>query len=244
MRPADPHVKLLILARERLVADALASLLRPRYETYAIRSIEMAAAVLRDERLDAGIWFGERLDGDAMRQLRHLRSIHHGVRLLVLARVADPRALAELAAVEHEGLCVLCRHDERLDVPQLIESVDAMLAGRVRSSAAALERMTDDPRAPDVVTSLTPREQEVLSLIAFGLRNREIARWTSRSEKAVEKRVSAVLHKLELGPDTAGDLDRRVVAARIFFGCRPGSAGRGLPAEPCQSGDSAAVLRR
>ena len=79
----------------------------------------------------------------------------------------------------------------------------------LRRSVPAGRRERDDP-----LGSLTPREREVLSLMAEGRTNRAIARELNVSERAVERHVTAIFGKLDL---PAGQLDHRRVLAVLTF---------------------------
>jgi DNA-binding NarL/FixJ family response regulator len=216
---------LLVLAEERLLGAGLASALGRRYETNAAESPERAADLIGAGGIDIVLWLGDRLDGGAVAQLTQLEDACPNLRLCVLACAADAPALQALVRGEHAGLAVLLRGGE-LDIPEVVESVESVLAGRSQLESPALERMVE--RGHDPLRGLSSQEKEVLELVAAGLRNREIARRTHKSEKAVEKRVSIVFQKLGLGCGSAEGLDRRVAAARIFFDSRPPSVTAGL----------------
>jgi DNA-binding NarL/FixJ family response regulator len=219
--------RLLILAEERLLGRGLASLLEPRFDTHNIESFQRANRLLGSDRIEIALWLGDRLDADTVDQLEELKRAHPGLRLCLLARAADPDVLRPLLAHDACGMAVLFR-DGELDVGQVMGSLDEVLAGRVTLEASVLERLVRAGRnEKDELARLTPAEQEVLELVAQGLRNCEIARRIWKSEKAVEKQVSHVFEKLGLDKDAAPHLDRRVTAARIFISCRPQSVGLG-----------------
>ena len=92
--------------------------------------------------------------------------------------------------------------------------------GRAAVEPQILERLLLDLEEDLLPESLTPTEERVLEMIASGLRNREIARRTNRSEKAIEKQVGRVFAKLGLQADIDGRIDRRVTAARLFYTSR------------------------
>jgi DNA-binding NarL/FixJ family response regulator len=216
---------LLILAEERLLGRGLASLFEPKFETHSLESFQRANRLLGSDRVEIALWLGDRLDADTVDQLEGLKRAHPGLRLCLLARAADPDVLRPLLSHDSCGMAVLFR-DGELDVGQVMGSLDEVLAGRVTLDAPVLERLVRAGRNEnDPLSRLTPAEQEVLELVALGLRNREIARRIWKSEKAVEKQVSHVFGKLGLDRETAPHLDRRVTAARIFFSCRPQSVG-------------------
>ncbi|MEU6709250.1 response regulator transcription factor [Streptomyces wuyuanensis] len=100
--------------------------------------------------------------------------------------------------------------------------------GQVEEFVAALERVADggtvvDPevvrqllrRRRDPLEQLTPREREVLALVAEGLSNAAVARRLVVSEAAVGKHIGNILAKLDLPP--AEDTHRRVLAVLAFL---------------------------
>ena len=117
------------------------------------------------------------------------------------------------------GLAFLFRGAE-LDLSHVLVSLHETVAGRASLELPILERLVGSARRDHVLARLTPSEQEVLALVADGLRNREIARRIWKSEKAVEKLVSHVFVKLGLQQRSVPHLDRRVTAARIFLSTR------------------------
>jgi DNA-binding NarL/FixJ family response regulator len=71
-------------------------------------------------------------------------------------------------------------------------------------------RSVDDP-----IRSLTPREHEVLGLVAQGLGNHEIAQTITVTETAVSKHIGNIFAKLGLSPDDSGN--RRVLATLAYL---------------------------
>jgi DNA-binding NarL/FixJ family response regulator len=214
--------RLLILADERLLGRGLASLLQERYETHMIESFERADRLLGSNHEEIALWVGHRVDTDTVERLGELRRAHPTVRLCLVAHAADADALRPLLARTAGGVAVLLRRDQ-LDVGEVLASLDDVIAGRSSLEPRILEQLLADSDGDDALSTLTPAEQEILELVAFGLRNREIARRLWKSEKAVEKQVSHVFSKLGLTHECQPHLDRRVTAARIFFSCRPDS---------------------
>lgn len=212
--------RLLILADERLLGRGLASLLERRYDTHMIESFDRARRMLGSDHPEIALWVGDRVDRWTAERLEELRRSHPGVRLCIVAHSADADALRPLLARTARGVAVLLRKDQ-LDVGEILAGLDDVLGGRSTLEPRILEQLLAQSHSNDALSALTPSEQEILELVAFGLRNREIARRLWKSEKAVEKQVSHVFSKLGLDRELQPHLDRRVTAARIFFSCRP-----------------------
>lgn len=79
---------------------------------------------------------------------------------------------------------------------ELCRAIKAAAAGQVQLSAAAAARLVREVRRPEQPDALTPRETEVLRLLAEGLANKEIARALGIGEKTVKTHVSNILSKL------------------------------------------------
>jgi NarL family two-component system response regulator LiaR len=94
---------------------------------------------------------------------------------------------------------------------ELCQAIRAAAAGQVQLSPKAAERLMREVRAPDNPEVLTPRETEVLRLLAQGLANKEIARALNIGEKTVKSHVSNILAKLGVPSRTQAAL----YAARI-----------------------------
>jgi len=214
--------RLLILADEQLLGRGLATLLEPRFETHSVESFERACRLAGNGRREIVLWVGNRLDAPTAASLEEIRQSHSGARLCILANAADPDALRALLARRPEAVAVLQRSDG-LDLGTVVATLDDVLSGRSTLEPRILAQLVAAGGRDDALTELTPSEQEILRLVAHGLRNAEIARRLWKSEKSVEKQVSHVFVKLGLNRSRHPHIDRRVTAARIYFECRPGT---------------------
>jgi DNA-binding NarL/FixJ family response regulator len=219
--------RLLILADEQLLGRGLATLLEPRFETHRVESFERACRLAGNGRREIVLWVGNRLDATTAARLDEIRHSHPGARLCILTRTADPDALRALLARRPEAVAVLQRSDG-LDLGTVVATLDDVLCGRSTLEPRILGQLVASG-TDDALTELTPSEHEILELVAYGLRNGEIARRLWKSEKSVEKQVSHVFVKLGLQRSSHPHLDRRVAAARIYFACRPGTAAVDVP---------------
>lgn len=153
---------------------------------------------------------------------------------------ADDGLRAAITLRQHRpGLpvCVLSQYVEQSYATQLLDSgggtgVGYLLKDRIGavtefvdavSRVAAGETVIDQEvvrqllrRRPDPLARLTPRERDVLALMAQGRTNAAAARALFVTEAAVNKHVSSIFQKLDLSMD--GDDHRRVVAVLTFLG--------------------------
>jgi DNA-binding NarL/FixJ family response regulator len=92
------------------------------------------------------------------------------------------------------------------EADELCRAIRAAAAGQVHLSAKAAQRLMREVRAPESPEVLTPRETEVLRLIAKGQSNKEIAHTLAISEKTVKTHVSSILAKLGVSSRTQAAL--------------------------------------
>jgi DNA-binding NarL/FixJ family response regulator len=138
------------------------------------------------------------------------------VGILILSQYVEPVYTAELLAGGSGGIGYLLK--ERVgEVPAFLDAVR-----RVADGGTALDRevvselvQTRDSGDDNPLASLTPREQEVLSLMAEGRTNAAIASTLVVTPGAVEKHISNIFSKLDL-PATDDD-HRRVLAVLTFL---------------------------
>ena len=101
-------------------------------------------------------------------------------------------------------------------VSDFLSSLDRVMAGESVIDPALVQELVLARRAMDPLAELTPREREVLSLMAQGRSNLGIARVLTVSETTVEKHVHRILGKLGLGEEDDG-AHRRVLAVIAFL---------------------------
>jgi DNA-binding NarL/FixJ family response regulator len=145
--------------------------------------------------------------------LRRIRGSHPEIPVLILTSHADP-VLAQTADSAGAAGFLL----KRIDSGQLSDAVRRVAAGeRVYDeelSGRAVAR--DRPRDPRLAR-LSPREHEVLELVAEGLTNREIAGRLSVSQKTAKNYVSSMLKKLDVNTrSAAAALMARIQTERSF----------------------------
>lgn len=146
------------------------------------------------------------MDGTAA--IARLQVTHPDVAVLVLTMHEDDDSV--LAALRAGARGYLVKGAERAELVRAIESVaagDAVYGQSVANRIVAL--LTGAATQPTAFPELTPREREVLDLIAAGLRNRGIAERLGISEKTVRNNVSSVLVKLQVDDRTSAALKAR-----------------------------------
>jgi len=140
-----------------------------------------------------------------------------GLGILILSQYVEPVYTAELLESGEGGIGYLLK--ERVgDVRGFLDAVERVAAGGTaldREVVAELVRSRGDRSGDDALDALSPREREVLALMAEGRTNAAIARAMVVTNGAVEKHVTSIFGKLDL-PATDDD-HRRVLAVLAFL---------------------------
>lgn len=142
-----------------------------------------------------------------------LRAQTPNLPIVVLSRHIEPDGAAELLATGDGRAIGYLLKDRIVDVADFVTTLRRVAAGGAAVDPQVVARLLR--RRPDPVATLSPREQQVLSLIAQGLSNAAIMRELAVSEPAVGKHVRNVFAKLGLPPGT--DTHRRVLAVLAYL---------------------------
>jgi DNA-binding NarL/FixJ family response regulator len=147
---------------------------------------------------------------------RVIRAELPGTAILVLsAHVEVEQATDLLAGGERSGYLLKSRIT---DVDDFLETLERIVKGAAVVDPALVQELIAARRVDDPLEGLSPREREVLSLMAEGRSNGGIARRLWVTEGTVEKHVRSILMKLRL-PETNED-HRRVLAVITFLDAR------------------------
>ncbi|MGZ8566836.1 MAG: response regulator transcription factor [Actinomycetota bacterium] len=153
---------------------------------------------------------------EGIRAAKRIRADHPDVGVVVLSQFADEEYVYDLLKDGAAGLGYLLK--ERVaDVDEVVRALHEVAKGGsvldpkvVESLVAAKDRMAHSPLA-----QLTDREREVLSHMAQGQNNAAIAKALFLTERAVEKHINSMFHKLGLTEEP--DVHRRVMAVLAFL---------------------------
>jgi DNA-binding NarL/FixJ family response regulator len=150
---------------------------------------------------------------EGLRAAQQIREELPGTGVLVLSQYVEEEYATELIGDRADGVGYLLK-DRVADVEAFADAVR-----RVGQGGSALDpevvslmlgRKRDEP-----LSELTPREREVLGLMAEGLSNHAIAEKLVVTERAVEKHVTSIFGKLRLPP--TGETHRRVLAVLAYM---------------------------
>ncbi|HEX4345621.1 MAG TPA: response regulator transcription factor [Solirubrobacteraceae bacterium] len=149
---------------------------------------------------------------DGVRAAIEARERHPGLGVLILSQYVEPVYTQELLASGTGGVGYLLK--ERVgEVRAFVEAIERVASGGTaldREVVAELMRTRGAEAGDEGLGSLTPREREVLALMAEGRTNAAIARELVVTSGAVEKHVSSIFGKLDL--PASNDDHRRVLA--------------------------------
>jgi DNA-binding NarL/FixJ family response regulator/class 3 adenylate cyclase len=152
---------------------------------------------------------------EGLRAAKEIREQHPATGVLVLSQYVESEYAMELLAESAEGVGYLLK-DRVGDLGEFAAAVRRVAEGGSALDPAIVSRLVGRRRGDDPLAALTPREREVLHLMAEGRSNRAIADRLVVTERAVEKHVTSIFGKLRL-PASSED-HRRVLAVRAYLG--------------------------
>jgi DNA-binding NarL/FixJ family response regulator len=151
---------------------------------------------------------------EGLRAARQIRSRFPGVGVLVLSQYVEETYAAEILEHGAEG-CGYLLKDRVTDLAGFADAVRRVGRGGSALDPEVVAMLIGRRRRDDPLESLTPREREVLGLMAEGRSNQGIAEAMVVTERAVEKHVTSIFGKLGLPASTADH--RRVLAVLTFL---------------------------
>ena len=136
-----------------------------------------------------------------------------GTGVLVLSQFCEPSFVTDLIDDHPAGVGYLLK--ERVgDVPAFVDAIRRVAAGGSALDPEVISLMLGRRASADALQPLTPRERQVLAAMAEGLSNLGISQTLHLSQASVEKYVTAIFRKLDLG---AADTDHRRVLAVLSY---------------------------
>jgi DNA-binding NarL/FixJ family response regulator len=156
------------------------------------------------------------------RAAREIRARQPEVGVLLLSQVVEASHALALVSERPEGFGYLLK-DRVLEIDDFLESVRRVGPRRQRDRPGRDRPAVRPPREDDPLAELTPREREVLGLMAEGLSNGGICRRLFLSPKTVETHVNGIFLKLGLmpAPDTTAACSRARIPERADGGEKP-----------------------
>jgi DNA-binding NarL/FixJ family response regulator len=151
---------------------------------------------------------------EGLRAAREIRARHPGVAVLVLSQHLEPEYALRLLEEKPAGAGYLLK--ERVGrVEQLLDAIERVAAGECVVDRAVVDELLARPRRVDPIEELTPREREILALMAEGRSNQGICQALWLSPKTVETHIRGAFTKL--GIAAAPEDNRRVLAVLAYL---------------------------
>jgi DNA-binding NarL/FixJ family response regulator len=151
---------------------------------------------------------------DGLRAALTARAKVPGLPVLVLSQYVDQLYARELLADDGGGVGYLLK-DRVFDERQFVEAVGTVAAGGTVMDPEVVARLLGRGARREPLAGLSPREREVLGLMAEGRSNSAIAQQLFVGEKAISKHSTSIFAKLGLPPSE--DDNRRVLAVLTFL---------------------------
>jgi DNA-binding NarL/FixJ family response regulator len=151
---------------------------------------------------------------DGLRAAEQIRAAHPDIGVLILSQYLEAHYALKLVGDRAQGVGYLLK--QRIsDVSLLADAVRRVARGGSALDPEVVQRMIARPRTGSPVNDLTPREREVLALMAEGRSNGAIAARLVVTVGAIENHVTAIFDKLGLRPEPEDH--RRVLAVLKYL---------------------------
>ncbi|MFF6999180.1 LuxR C-terminal-related transcriptional regulator [Streptomyces sp. NPDC008313] len=212
-------MRVVIAEDSALLRDGLVQLL-------GMRGVEVAAAVGDAETLVAAV-AEHRPDvavvdirlpptrtDEGVRAAVRLRADHPGTGVLLLSQYVETTYAAQLLADGPAGVGYLLK-ERVVDIGEFVGALERVAAGGTALDPEVVSQLLGASRRRSGLDTLTPREREVLALMAEGRTNHAIAEAFTVSQRAVEKHVANIFTKLDLTYSDTGN--RRVLAVLRYL---------------------------
>lgn len=179
-------------------ADALGHLVRLEHPDVAIVDVRMPPTYT----------------DEGARAAAELRERHPELSVLLLSQVVEHHHALRMLEERPEGFGYLLK-DRVSDLDDFFDAVERVARGGTAIDPEVIAQLLGRRRVADPLSDLTPREREVLALIAEGRSNKALCAKLFLSPKTIETHVNSIFLKLRLLP--APDDHRRVLAVIAFL---------------------------
>jgi DNA-binding NarL/FixJ family response regulator len=209
-------MRIVIADDAAILRDGLAHLLTGRGHEIAATvgtpdALRTAVAEHRPDVAVVDIRMPPTYTDEGLRSAVELRRTHPGLGILLFSQYVETRFAADLLAGSAAGVGYLLK--ERVaDIDDFVDALQRVASGGTALDPEVVGHLLGARRG---IGSLTPREREVLGLMAEGRTNAAIAKTLVVSDRAVEKHIANIFTKLDLAP--SGDDHRRVLAVLRYL---------------------------
>ncbi|HZU57275.1 MAG TPA: response regulator transcription factor [Actinocrinis sp.] len=182
-------------------------------------ALKLAVAEHRPDIVVADIRMPPTHTDEGVRAALELRSRDPKLPVLLFSQYVETQYAGRLLAGGSAGIGYLLK-ERVLDVKDFVDALERVAAGGTALDPEVVSQLVGASRATSVADVLSPREREVMALMAEGRSNSAIAEALFVTERAVEKHVANIFTKLDL-PVSAAD-HRRVLAVLRYLGLEQG----------------------
>ncbi len=198
------QIQIVVVDDHPVLRDGLSAVLSTQPDFRVIGEAESgveAVEIIVELRPDVVMLDLEMPEMDGVETLKRLRQHNPDIRVIVFTAFdTDERILAAVQAGAQGYLLKGAPRDQIFEAVRVVHSGDSLLQPVVASKL--LRQMTQTGDSTDALGSVTPRESDVLNLLALGLQNKEIAGQLGISERTVKFHVGSILSKLNAGNRT------------------------------------------
>jgi DNA-binding NarL/FixJ family response regulator len=210
-------VRVLIVEDNVLLAEGISLLLTSEGHevTSTVDTAESFIEAARNDRPDIAVVdvrLPPTFSDEGVRAAIEVRRQFDGLPILVLSQYVEQSYAAELLSDGNGGIGYLLK-DRVSRVAEFLDAINRVAAGGTAMDSDVVAQLLTRSRSP--LDDLTRREREVLSLMAQGLSNRDIAERLVVTERAVSKHIGSIFGKLGLPPSDSGH--RRVLAVLAYL---------------------------
>ncbi|MEU8981069.1 response regulator transcription factor [Streptomyces sp. NPDC048309] len=150
---------------------------------------------------------------EGIRAAVRLRKEHPGTGVLIFSQYVETTYATQLLG-EPAGFGYLLK-ERVVDIGEFVDAMERVARGGTALDPEVVAQLFGASRRASALDALTPREREVLALMAEGRTNHAIAAAFTVSERAVEKHIANIFTKLDLPPSDTGN--RRVLAVLRYL---------------------------
>lgn len=211
-------MRIVIAEDAAILRDGLSSLLQNRgHDVVAVADAEALVTAVAAHEPDVAvvdIRMPPTHTDEGLRAVLRLREDRPALGVLLFSQYIETHYAAELLSGNSAGVGYLLK-ERVVDIDEFIDALQRVSAGGTALDPEVVTQLFGATRRTDALTSLSPREREVLELMAEGRTNTAIAGQLVITERAVEKHVSNIFTKLDLPP--SGTDHRRVLAVLRYL---------------------------
>jgi DNA-binding NarL/FixJ family response regulator len=150
---------------------------------------------------------------EGLRAAHEIRQRHPGVGVLILSQFVEVGTMNRLITQSAEGLGYVLK-DRLTELEDFVATLHRVADGGSALDPKVLAELFQCAPAEDALAALTPREREVLALVAEGRTNRGVAERMAITEGSVQQYVTSIFGKLGL---PAGEADHRRVLSVLAY---------------------------